>query len=318
MRAYAIRRLLLAIPTLFIVTILVFGAVRLIPGNVIELMVAEMGELAPGVIIEDYIRASLGLDVPVHIQYIRWVGGVFRGDFGNSLWTGRPILEQIVMRYPISVELSLMSIIISMSISLPVGIYSAIRQDTIVDYAGRSFAIGMLALPNFWLATMVIVYPSIWWNWTPPIEYVPLWEDPWTNLPMFIIPAFLQGTGMSGGSMRFLRTMFLEVLRQDYIRTAWAKGLKERRIIFMHAARNASIPLITSFGPMVLGLIGGSVIMEQIFCLPGLGRLYIEALNERDYPIISAMNTISASAFILVTIVIDLSYAWLDPRVVYK
>jgi len=320
MRAYAIRRILLGIPTLIIVTILVFLAVRLIPGNVIELMVAEMAqESGMGEeLTVDYLRAQLGLDEPIYTQYFKFVGNLFRGDFGQSLWTGRDILPDIISRYPISIELGLIAIIISLSISWPVGVYSAIRQDTIIDYAGRIFAIGMLAMPNFWLATMVVVYPSIWFNWTPPIQYIPFVEDPIGNLGMFIIPGFLMGTGMSGGSMRFLRTMFLEVLRQDYIRTAWAKGLRERTIILKHALRNASIPLITSFGPMVLMLFGGSVIMEQIFCIPGLGRFFIDALNTRDYPVIQVMNLISAGSFIVVTITIDLSYAWLDPRITYR
>ena len=320
MRAYAIRRILLGIPTLIIVTLLVFFAVRLIPGNVIELMVAEMAQesgMGEELTVE-YLRAQLGLDENIAIQYGKFIGNLFRGDFGESLWTGRSILPDIISRYPISIELGLIAIIISLSISWPVGIYSAIRQDTIVDYAGRTFAIGMLAMPNFWLATMVVVYPSIWFNWTPPIQYIPFMEDPIGNLGMFIIPGFLMGTGMSGGSMRFLRTMFLEVLRQDYIRTAWAKGLRERTIIMKHALRNASIPLITSFGPMVLMLLGGSVIMEQIFCIPGLGRFFIDALNTRDYPVIQIMNLISAGSFIVVTITIDLSYAWLDPRISYR
>ena len=320
MRAYAIRRILLGIPTLIIVTMLVFLSVRLIPGNVIELMVTEMAqESGMGeTLTVDYLREQLGLDEPIYIQYFKWIGNIFRLDFGESLWTHREILPDIIGRYPISIELGLIAIIISLSISWPVGIYSAIRQDTVIDYAGRTFAIGMLAMPNFWLATMVIVYPSIWFKWTPPIHYIPFVEDPIGNLGLFIIPGFLMGTGMSGGSMRFLRTMFLEVLRQDYIRTAWAKGLRERTIILKHALRNASIPLVTSMGPMVLMLFGGSVIMEQIFNIPGLGRFFIDALNSRDYPIIQVMNLISAGTFIVVTIIIDLSYAWLDPRIVYR
>jgi len=320
MRAYAIRRLLLVIPTLIIVTMLVFLSVRLIPGNVVELMVSEMAT-ASGMGEEldvEYVRQQLGLDAPIHTQYVRWVGNIFRGQFGESLWTGRPILPDVVRRYPISIELGLIAIIISLTISVPVGIYSAMRQDTVLDYAGRTFAIGMLAMPNFWLATMVIVYPSIWFNWTPPIHYIPFTEDPMANLVLFIIPGFLMGTSMSGGTMRFLRTMFLEVLRQDYIRTAWAKGLQEHVIIFKHALRNASIPLITSMGPMVLMLFGGSVIMEQIFNLPGLGRYFLDALNSRDYPVVQIMNLIGAGTFVFVTVIIDLSYAWLDPRIVYR
>ena len=320
MRAYAIRRLLLGIPTLFIVTVLVFLSVRLIPGDVIDLMVDEMAtESGMGSeLTVEYLRHALGLDLPIHVQYGKWISGVFRGDFGTSLWTGRPILPDILRRYPISIELGLMAIILALIIALPVGIYSAIRQDTPIDYMGRSFAIGMLALPNFWLATMVVVYPSIYLNWTPPIQYIPLIQNPAVNLLQFILPAFLIGTGMSGGQCRMMRTMMLEVLRQDYIRTAWSKGLRERTVVLKHALRNASIPLITVMGPMILHLIGGSVIMEQIFCLPGLGRYFIDALNQRDYPIISALNTITATGIIFVNIAVDLSYAWLDPRIQYK
>jgi len=295
-------------------------AVRLIPGNVIELMVAEMAQEA-GMgeeLTVEYLRQQMGLDEAVHIQYFKWMASIFTLQFGESLWTGRDILPDIVRRYPISAELGIIAIAISLSISWPVGIYSAIRQDTVIDYTGRTFAIGMLAMPNFWLATMVVVYPSIWFNWTPPIQYIPIQEDLIGNLGMFLIPDFLMGTGMSGRSMMGLRTLFLEVLRQDYIRTAWAKGLRERTIVLKHALRNASIPLVTSMGPMVLMLIGGSVIMEQIFCIPGLGRYFIDALNTRDYPVIQVMNLISASSFIFVTIIIDLSYAWLDPRIVYR
>jgi len=320
MRAYAIRRILLGIPTLFIVTVLVFLSVRLIPGDVIDLMVDEMAtESGMGSeLTVEYLRHALGLDLPIHVQYGKWISGVFRGDFGTSLWTGRPILPDILRRYPISIELGLMAIILALIIALPVGIYSAIRQDTPTDYVGRTFAIGMMAMPGFWLATMVVVYPSIYLNWTPPVQYTPLIQNPTENLLQFILPAALIGASMSGGQCRMLRTMMLEVLRQDYIRTAWSKGLRERTIIMKHALRNAAIPLVTILGPMILHLIGGSVIMEQIFCLPGLGRYFIDALNQRDYPIISALNTITATGIIFVNVAVDLSYAWLDPRIQYK
>ena len=320
MRAYVIRRLLLIVPTLLVVTILVFFSVRFIPGSVIDLMVTEMAEeSAAGQQIDaEYIKHVLGLDVPVHIQYVGWLWGALRGDFGNSLWKGTSVRDMIFDRYPVSFELGLFSMIIGLLISLPVGVYSAIRQDTLLDYSGRTFAILSLSIPNFWIATMVVVYPSIWWNWTPPVEYIMFSENPMGNVLQFLLPAIIMGTSMSAGIMRMTRTMMLEVLRQDYIRTAWAKGLPERAVVLRHAIKNAFIPIITITGPMILLLIGGSVIMEQIFCLPGLGRLFLDALNSRDYPVISAMNTITATAVLVVILAVDLTYAYLDPRIVYK
>jgi len=320
MRAYIIRRLLLIIPTLFFVTLIVFLSVRFIPGSVIDLMVAEMAtESGLGSeLTAEYVKQALGLDVPVHVQYVHWLSGAVQGDFGNSLWTGRPITSDIVTRLPVTTELGILAIIIALVISLPIGVYSAIRQDTIADYAGRTFAVLGLSIPNFWIATMVVVYPSIWWNWTPSVEYIPFFQNPIGNLLQFIIPAIIMGTSMSAGIMRMTRTMMLEVLRQDYIRTAWSKGLPERTIISRHAVKNAFIPIITIIGPMILLLLGGSVIMEQIFCLPGMGRLFIEALNKRDYPVISAINTITATAVLIIILLVDLSYAYLDPRIRYK
>ena len=330
MQAYIIRRVILIIPTLLVLTFLVFLSVRFIPGDVIEMMVAEMGEITGGgaELTPDALRHALGLDVPVHVQYARWLGvipnmdgsfsGLFQGNLGESLWKGTAVTEELIKRLPISVELGILAILTALVIALPVGTYSAIRQDSPTDYMGRTFAILMLALPNFWLATMVVVYPSIWWSWSPPIEYIPIVQNPLENLTQFILPALIMGTAMSASTMRITRTMMLEVLRQDYIRTAWAKGLSERTIIIRHAVRNAFIPVVTMIGFQIPLLVGGSVIMEQIFCLPGIGRLFIEALNSRDYPIVSGINTMIATVVMVNNLFIDLTYAWLDPRTVYK
>ena len=323
MRGYLVRRIILIIPTIFIVTMLVFLISRFIPGNVIDLMVSEMSTLAEmeaAVNIDvDYIRHQLGLDVPIHVQYGRWVGGLItRLDFGESLWTGRPLVDELRMRYPITFELSIMALIIGLVIALPVGVYSAIRQDTIKDYVGRTFAIAGLSIPNFWLATMVMVLPAIWWGWSPPVEYIPLVKDPAGNLGQFIIPAIIMGTATSASMMRMTRTMMLEVLRNDYIRTAWAKGLKERVIVLRHTLRNAGLPLITMLGARIPGLLSGSIVMEQIFCLPGMGRLMIEAINNRDYPIISGVNLIMAALTMACILLTDISYAYIDPRIRYK
>lgn len=331
MRAYVIRRLLLIVPTLFLVTILVFMTVRFIPGSVIDLMVAEMSmEASLGQqISEEYIKASLGLDQPIHLQYLRWLGvmpqkdtgkvkGVLEGDLGNSLWSGRSITAEMGAKLPVSFELGLIALITGLIIALPIGIYSAMRQDTLGDYAGRTFAILAISLPGFWIATMVIVYPSIWWGWSPSMEYIPFFKDPVGNLIQFGIPGIIMGMTMSGATMRMTRTMMLEVLRQDYIRTAWSKGLGERTIILRHAMKNALIPVVTMVGMQLPMLIAGAVITEQIFALPGIGRYLVDAINRRDYPIISGINLCVATVVLFCNLGIDLAYAWLDPRVQYR
>ena len=319
MKAYIIRRLLLIIPTLFILSILVFLSVRFIPGDVINVMVIRMEGLVGGGIDRESVRRVLGLDMPVYVQYGRWLGGIFlHGTLGESLFGGYVIEERILDRLPVTIELGLLAVVIGLLIALPVGIYSAIRQDTAPDYLGRSFAIIGLATPNFWLALMVMIYPAIWWGWSPPMELVPFTEDPLGNLSMFIIPSLILGTASAAATMRMTRTMMLEVLRQDYIRTAWSKGLKERVVIVRHAVKNALIPVVTLIGMQFPILVGGSVIMENIFNLPGLGRLMLDALNGRDYPVVSGINLFFATAVMGINLIIDLIYPYLDPRVRYE
>ena len=336
MRAYIIRRLLLIIPTLFILSILVFLSVRFIPGDVIDVMVAEMeGWHAAGADIDrESLERMLGLDVPVYVQYGRWIGvlptpdwitkeshfnGILQGTLGQSLIGGqRPIEEQILAKLPVTIELGVLAIVIGLVIALPVGIYSAIRQDTATDYVGRTAAVIGLATPNFWLAIMVTLYPAIWWGWSPSVEYIPLVEDPLGNLGMFIIPAVILGTASAAATMRMTRTMMLEVLRQDYIRTAWSKGLKERVVIVRHAVKNALIPVVTLIGLQLPLLVGGSVIMENIFNLPGLGRMFLDSLEARDYPVIQGVNLFFATVVMLIILVIDVIYPYLDPRVRYS
>jgi peptide/nickel transport system permease protein len=319
---YIVRRVLLMIPTLFVVTIVVFLSIRLIPGNVVELMVlqhgAEQGVGEEQLNIEG-VRAMLGLDLPMHVQYGRWMAGVIRGDLGDSLWwRGRNVTQHILERLPVSFELGILAFIIAQIIAIPVGLYSAIRQDSAGDYIGRSFAIISLATPAFWLGTMIMVFPSIWWGWSPPMKFIPFMEDPLGNLGQFIIPAVLMGTAMSATTMRMLRTTMLEVLRQDYVRTAWSKGLKERIVVVRHAMRNALIPVVTIVAGQIPVMIGGAVIMEQIFSLPGMGRLFLDAIVRRDYPYVSGLNLFFATFGMILILLTDLSYAWLDPRVRYK
>ena len=333
MRAYIIRRLLLIIPTLFILSILIFLSVRFIPGDVIDAMAGTIDSTQMD-LDREAVERILGLDVPVYVQYGRWIGvlpspdwitkeshfnGILQGTLGQSLIGGqRPIEEQILAKLPVTIELGVMAIVIGLVIALPVGIYSAIRQDTATDYVGRTAAVIGLAAPNFWLAIMVTLYPAIWWGWSPSVEYIRLVEDPLRNLGMFLIPAVILGTAMSAATMRLTRTMMLEVLRQDYIRTAWSKGLKERVVIVRHAVKNALIPVVTLLGLQLPLLVGGSVIMENIFNLPGLGRMFLDSLEARDYPVIQGVNLFFATVVMLIILLIDVIYPYLDPRVRYS
>jgi peptide/nickel transport system permease protein len=317
MQAYIARRLLLIIPTIVLVTLIVFCLIRFVPGDVVELMVAEMAD-AGGEIDEEAIRQTLGLDVPIHVQYGRWIWGILQGDFGKSLLSSTRVVDEVRTRFPVSLELGILAILLGQIVAVPVGIYSAVRQDTPSDYISRTLAIAFLCVPNFWLGTLVMVYPAIWWGWSPSVEYIPLVEDPIGNLKMFVIPAIILGLSASGTTMRMTRTMMLEVLRQDYVRTAWSKGLKETVVVLRHALRNALIPVVTIIGFRIPVLIGGTVIMEQIFCLPGMGRLMIEALNSRDYTMLSGVNLFIAVFVLVNNLAIDLSYAYLDPRVRYR
>jgi peptide/nickel transport system permease protein len=319
MRAYIIRRLLLIIPTLFILSILVFLSVRFIPGDVIDVLEGRMQYAESGGIDREALERRLGLDVPAWVQYGRWIGDILlNGSLGESLLTSYAVEEAILERLPVTLELGVLAILIGLVIALPVGIYSAIRQDTAADYLGRSLAVIGLATPNFWLGIMVMIFPAIWWGWSPPMEWIPFTEDPLGNLGVLIIPSLILGTAMSAATMRMTRTMMLEVLRQDYIRTAWSKGLKERIVVIRHAIKNALIPVVTLIGLQLPILVGGAVIMENIFNLPGLGRLMVNALEERDYPMVSGVNLVFATAVVGVNLFIDLIYPYLDPRVRYE
>ena len=317
MRAHIIRRLLLTIPTLFILSILVFLSVSFIPGDVIDVMQSRMDGL--GRVDREQLEQMLGLDQPVYVQYGRWLGDILlHGSLGRSLMGDWLVEEKILGRLPVTIELGVMAIVIGLLIALPVGIYSAIRQDTAVDYAGRSIAILGLATPNFWLALMVMIYPAVWWGWSPPMRLITFSEDPLGNLGMFLIPSLILGTYLAAATMRMTRTMMLEVLRQDYIRTAWSKGLKERVVVVRHAVKNVLIPVVTLIGLQLPILVGGAVIIENIFNLPGLGRLMLVALADRDFPVVAGINLVFGTAVMAINLMIDLVYAVLDPRVRYQ
>ena len=312
MRAYIGRRLLALIPTLFFASLIVFISIRLIPGDVIDLMLAQ-NDIVTG---QDRakIEAALGLDQPVYIQYFRWIGDALSGDLGSSLWQNVPVTDQLLVSLPITFELGLLALIVALSVSIPIGVYSAMRQDTAGDYVARSFSLIMLAIPSFWLGTLVMVFPSVWWRWAPELEYIPFFDDPVTNLKHMIIPAILLGLSMSAVTMRMTRTMMLEVMRQDYIRTARAKGVGEKLLVVRHALRNGLIPVITLIGLQAPLLIGGAVILEQIFVVPGMGLLLLEAVFQRDYPVISGVFLVVGVGVLVINLLVDLSYGWLDPK----
>ena len=319
MRAYIIRRVLLLIPTFLLLSILVFLSVRFLPGDAIDALTAQMASFMDPDIDREMLERMLGLDQPIYVQYGRWLGGIFlHGTLGDSLLGAWRVEEKILARLPATLELGVMSIVIGLLIGLPVGIYSAMRRNTAADYVGRSVAIIGLATPNFWLATLILTFPAIWWAWSPPLWLIPFRADPLGSMAVFIVPSLILGTYLAASTMRMTRTMMLEVLRQDYVRTAWSKGLQERVVIVRHAIKNTMIPVVTLIGLQMPILIGGSVIMESIFGLPGLGRLMLDALNDRDYPVISGVNLTFAAAVMGINLMVDLIYAVLDPRVGYR
>ena len=321
MGTYIVRRLLLVIPTLLIVTALTTIAIRLIPGDAVDVLVGQM-DLSGKENRQELrarLEAELGLDAPIPVQYVRWWKDVLlHGDLGDSIFMGVSVKDQIKQRLPVTLEIGVLALIIAMLISFPIAIFSAVRQDTIGDYAFRSLAIIFISLPEFWVGIMVVVFPSIWWGWSPPIINISLWDDPIGNLKMYILPAAILGMGINGVNMRLMRTMMLEVVREDYIRTAYAKGLTERVVIFRHAVKNALIPVVTVIGLNVPVVIGGSIIIEQIFGLPGMGRLAVEAAFIRDYPTIIGVTLVYSFVVLLIILITDLSYAFLDPRIRYR
>ncbi|MGM0571019.1 ABC transporter permease [Marinobacter sp.] len=317
MGTYLLRRLLALIPTLIVASIIVFGVVRLIPGDVLDLMLTENDYASTGHDTRAELEQALGLDKPIYMQYLSWAGNALQGDLGDSLWRNTPVTREIGDRMPVTLQLGIFSLIIALTIAIPIGIYSAVRQETLGDNVGRTFSIVALAIPNFWLGTMVVILPSMWWGWSPPNDIVPFFEDPIENLKVLLLPSLVLGASLSAVVMRMTRTMMLEVLRQDYIRTAWAKGLPERTVVIRHAVKNALIPVITLIGILVPILFGGTVIIEQIFRLPGLGELLLQSVNTRDYPIITGIFLITGVVVMLVNLLVDMCYGLLDPKVRY-
>ena len=313
LRRYVVKRLFVAIPSLIIATMIVFTLPRLIPGDVVQLMLEEKA-YAKDI---DELRAKLGLDRPIYIQYFDWLGKIVRGDLGESLWTRRAVSEELGRRVPVTLALGALATVFAVLIALPVGVISAARQDTMKDYAARSIAVLGLSVPGFWLATLVIVLPAIWWGWRPATGFTEFSASAVGWMQQFILPAIILGIASSAAIMRLTRGMLLEVLRQDYVRTAWAKGLAERVVVMKHSLKNAIIPVLTVLGIQIAQILGGTVIIESIFGFPGMGRFLFEAIVQRDYPVIQGVNLIIVSVVVLMNLMVDAFYAFLDPRIRY-
>jgi len=317
MRQYILKRLLLMIPTLFGVAVLVFLMLRVAPGDIVELKYAGTGAFAPKEAIERE-RAQLGLDKPLWRQFASWIWGIGRFDFGNSMWTGRPITQEIAIRLELSLELAVMATLVAIFLSIPLGALAALKQDTWVDYLVRIFSIAGLAIPSFWLGIIIILGFLIFFKWLPPLTFTSFWVDPKANLMQLIWPALAVGYRYSAVATRMTRSAVLEVLREDYIRTARAKGLWEKVILVRHALKNALLPVITVIGLEFAFLIGGLVVTEQVFNLNGIGMLFVESITRRDYTMTQALVLLVSFVFIFVNFVVDLIYAWLDPRIRYN
>jgi len=313
LRKYALKRLLVAIPSLLIASVIVFSLARLVPGDVVTLMMEE-NQYAQDL---EEMRAKLGLDRPIYRQYVEWMGRMARGDLGQSLYTGKPVLHELAWRLPVSLELGTVALVFAVLIGVPIGIVAAVRQDTLRDYVARSSAILGLSVPGFWLGTLVVVLPAIYFGWSPPIEFTRLDENPWRHVAQFLLPGFLLGVASAAAIMRLTRTQLLEVLRQDYVRTAWSKGLAEPGVVLKHSLKNALIPVVTVLGIQIAQILSGTVIFESIFGLPGMGRFLFDAITERDYPVIQGINLVIVATIVLVNLVVDVAYAWLDPRIRY-
>jgi peptide/nickel transport system permease protein len=313
---YVIRRLLLAVPVLLLSSLIVFGLMRVMPGDALIALMGESGNVGEKELAK--LRKDLGLDRPYHEQYLAWLWQMVTFNPGHSIFTNEPIPVALKKAIPVTLELAALAMILGLVIAIPVGVLSATRQDQASDYVGRVVAVSGLSIPDFWLGTLVITFAAIWFQWIPPIGYASLWEDPLRNLQQFLLPAAVLGYRLSAATMRMTRSTVLEVLREDYVRTAWAKGLGGRIVVYKHALKNALIPVVTIVGGQLGVLLAGTVVVETIFALPGMGRLTVEAILYRDYPIVQTNVMLVAGTLVTLNLVVDLTYAWLDPRIRYR
>jgi peptide/nickel transport system permease protein len=316
MHKYVLRRVLLALPVLVLSSLIVFGLMRVMPGDALTLLMGESGNVGEKELAK--LRRDLGLDRPYHEQYAIWLWQMVTLSPGDSIFTNEPIPVSLRKAIPVTLELATLAMIIGIVVAVPIGVLSATRQDSTSDYVGRVVAVSGLSLPDFWLATLVITFAAIWFHWIPPIGYVSLWDSPWKNLQQFLLPAAILGFRLSAATMRMTRSTVLEVLREDYVRTAWAKGLAGRIVVYKHALKNALIPVVTIVGGQLGVLLAGTVVVETIFALPGMGRLTVEAILFRDYPVVQTNVMLVAATLVTLNLVVDLTYAYLDPRIRYR
>jgi len=316
MYKYTIRRLLLAVPVLVLSSLIVFGLMRVMPGDALTTLMGESGNVGEREL--QKLRKDLGLDRPYYEQYAIWVWQMLSLNPGDSIFTNEPIAVALKKSIPVTLELATLAMILGLVIAIPIGVLSATHQDKPSDYAGRLVAVSGLSLPDFWLGTLIITFAAIWFKWIPPIGYTSFWESPWRNLQQFLLPAAVLGYRLSAATMRMTRSTVLEVLREDYVRTAWAKGLEGRIVVYKHALKNALIPVVTIVGGQLATLLAGTVIVETIFALPGMGRLTVEAILYRDYPVVQTNVMLVAATLVALNLLVDLTYAWLDPRIKYQ
>jgi len=316
MYKYAIRRLILAIPVLVLSSLIVFGLMRVMPGDALTALMGESGNVGEREL--QKLRKDLGLDRPYYQQYLLWAWQMISLNPGDSIFTNEPIIVALKKSIPVTVELAALAMVLGLVIAIPVGVLSATHQDKASDYAGRLVAVSGLSLPDFWLGTLIITFAAIWFHWIPPIGYVSFWDSPWRNLQQFLLPAAVLGYRLAAATMRMTRSTVLEVLREDYVRTAWAKGLEGRIVVYKHALKNALIPVVTIVGGQLGTLLAGTLIVETIFALPGMGRLTVEAILFRDYPVVQTNVMLVAATLVALNLIVDLTYAWLDPRIKYQ
>jgi peptide/nickel transport system permease protein len=308
---FLVQRAGISVITLFVISIIVFTGVRLIPGDPARVLGGTDADEAG---LEE-IREKYGLKDPIFVQYLRWAGLALRGDLGESIRTRQSVAWTVAKKLPITIELAGLSILVALSIAIPAGVFAAVRRNTMWDILASGVSLGGVSIPNFWLGIMLILLFSVRLGWLPASGFVPLWEDPVGNLRRMIMPAFVLGTALAAVLMRQTRNSMIEILGADYIRTAYSKGLAQRAVVFRHAIRNGLIPVVTVLGLQVGALMSGAVVTEQIFVVPGFGRLIVEAVFTRDYPVVQGVVLITASAYVLINLLVDVSYSLLDPRI---
>lgn len=318
MHTYILKRLILTVPVLLGVTVLTFVIMRVMPGDAAIAIMTSGGQGGASQSDLARVRAELGVDKPVHIQYLNWMWSLVRLDLGKSWHSGRPIVEEIKLRFPVTFELAVLTVMVSVLIALPVGVISALRQDSVVDYVFRAVSIFGLTMPSFWTGTLILFFLVVWFNWFPPMGFTGFFENPLVNLQQIMWPALAVGYYLSAYLARMTRSTMLEVLRQEYIRTAWSKGLRERAVVIRHALKNTLLPVVTLAGIQIAVALEGSVVAESIFMLPGMGLALVSAIQLRDYPVIQTFMLVLTLIVMVVNLLVDITYGWLDPRIRYK